>query len=267
MAYEQFVDARSVDGRADLYSVAAMLYELLARRLPYQANSYGELIVKIENETPTPLKEMVPQLPVRLCDIVDKGLKRNRDERFQTAREFLEALSMVGPIREVEIKTVLAMSALPPEDEERNNETRVRAPTTEPSAASSGGSKVNRAWQVAPTVIAAAAAEKVPDSTVLMAPPEFKETRDSVREAAPDLTPVAGSSSVRARRDEARTDPVRQALSTAILPGPRPSRPISQESREQAMGVQKPPGLPRWVYVLGGVTLLAGALALYLVLR
>jgi hypothetical protein len=160
---------------------------------------------------------------------------------------------MVGPLRDVQLKTVIAMSALPP-DEEKDNDTKARSPTTEPSA------NVNRTWQLVQTVIAPTA-EKVADSTVLMPPPDFKETRASVS----DATPIDGSSSVRARRDELKTDPARQALPTQELPGPRPSRPISQESRERAMGLK--PRRPRWIYALGGGALLVGALALYLVFR
>jgi len=234
MAYEQFVDARSVDARADLYSVAAMLYELLARRLPYQANSYGELVMKIENETPPPLKSLVPMLPDSLCLIVDKGLKKNRNERFASAREFQDALTMVGPLRDVQLRTAIAMSALPPADSSDPSdlqETRARAPTTEPAPR-------NEPWQMAQTVVAATAV-RVPDSTVLMPPPDFKETKDSQRDVQ----------------------------ATAELPGPRPSRPISMESRNRALGLGS--YRSRWPLALlgGGVLLVAGAIVLYLALR
>jgi len=167
----------------------------------------------------------------------------------------------VGPLRDVQLKTAIAMSALPP-DEERDNETKVRSPTTEPAAA-----KGNERWQLVQTVIAPTAEkvpEKVSDSTVLMAPPDFKETKES---KAPDATPVDGSSSVRARREQVQTVPAGNIMSTAILPGPRPSRPISVESREKAMGIKRT-GRRLWLWVaLGGVALLAGALVLYRLLR
>ena len=67
MAPEQFFDARSVDGRSDLYSVAVMLYELLAKRLPFEAQSYAELVVKVRTETPRPLATIAPGLPAAVC--------------------------------------------------------------------------------------------------------------------------------------------------------------------------------------------------------
>jgi serine/threonine-protein kinase len=93
MAPEQFFDARNVDGRADLYSVATMLYELLGRRLPFDAQSYAELIVKVRTETPKPLLSLVPQLPASLAAAVDKGLAREKDARWASATEFASAIT------------------------------------------------------------------------------------------------------------------------------------------------------------------------------
>lgn len=108
MAYEQFFDASTVDARADLYSVAAMMYEMLGRRKPFVADSYGELLKKIERETPPPLKELAPQLPHALCAVVEKGLKKRREERWRSAKEFAHALGEVGSLRGVELKTAYA---------------------------------------------------------------------------------------------------------------------------------------------------------------
>lgn len=92
MAPEQFFDARAVDGRADLYSVGAMLYELLGNRLPFEAQSYAELIVKVKTETPAPLASVQPQLPAALCAAVDRGIAKEKADRWATAKEFAQAL-------------------------------------------------------------------------------------------------------------------------------------------------------------------------------
>jgi serine/threonine protein kinase len=92
MAPEQFFDARSVDGRSDLYSVAVMLYELLAKRLPFEAQSYAELVVKVRTEVPPPLATIAVGLPAALCAVVDRGLARDRENRWQTAQQMAEAL-------------------------------------------------------------------------------------------------------------------------------------------------------------------------------
>ena len=93
MAPEQFFDARSVDGRADVYSVAAMLYEQLSGELPHAAQSYPELIAKVSTSTPLPLVQRVPQLAPLLCDAVDRGLAKDPGQRWPSARAFADALS------------------------------------------------------------------------------------------------------------------------------------------------------------------------------
>ncbi|MBL8918144.1 MAG: protein kinase [Myxococcaceae bacterium] len=92
MAPEQFFDARSVDARADVYSVAVMMYELLSGRLPLDANSYAELIVKVRTESPLPLSQVVPSVPQSLADTVMVGLAKEKEQRWPSAREFGNAL-------------------------------------------------------------------------------------------------------------------------------------------------------------------------------
>lgn len=92
MAPEQFFDARSVDGRSDLYAVGAMLYELFSGRLPYVAPSYPELVVKVKLERPAPLAQVAPGLSSELCAVVDRALAKERDRRFASAMEMAAAL-------------------------------------------------------------------------------------------------------------------------------------------------------------------------------
>jgi serine/threonine-protein kinase len=92
MAPEQFFDARSVDARADVYSVAVMMYELLSGRLPLEADSYAELIVKVRTESPLPLKQIAPGVPQGLADAVMVGLAKEKQQRWGSAKEFNHAL-------------------------------------------------------------------------------------------------------------------------------------------------------------------------------
>lgn len=92
MAPEQFFDARSVDERADLYSVAVMLYELLSGRKPLVSGSYAEAVMKVRSEIPTPLTVIVPAVPKALADVVAKGLSKAKEDRWQTAAAFKQAL-------------------------------------------------------------------------------------------------------------------------------------------------------------------------------
>jgi serine/threonine-protein kinase len=97
MAPEQFFDARSVDARADVYSVAAMVYELLSGRLPFEATSFPELIVKVRTETPRPLLELAPTVPPALAEAVMLGLSREPTQRWPSAGDFARALRAAVP--------------------------------------------------------------------------------------------------------------------------------------------------------------------------
>ncbi len=97
MAPEQFFDAKNVDGRADVYSVAVMLYELLAGRLPFDAQSYAELIVKVRTEPPAPLAGVAPHLPAQVVSVVMRGLAKEREARWPSAWEFAQALKAARP--------------------------------------------------------------------------------------------------------------------------------------------------------------------------
>jgi eukaryotic-like serine/threonine-protein kinase len=92
MAPEQFFDARSVDARADVYSVAAMMYELLSGKLPLEATSYADLIVKVRTEAPPHLALVMPSLPRPLADAVMVGLAKEKEQRWPSAREFANGL-------------------------------------------------------------------------------------------------------------------------------------------------------------------------------
>jgi len=94
-------DARAVDGRADVYSVAAILYELLSRQRPYLASSYGELVMKVEKEVPLPLKSVARPCPTCCARSSTKASRRTATQRWQSAKELAEALSKVGSLRGV----------------------------------------------------------------------------------------------------------------------------------------------------------------------
>ncbi len=98
MAPEQWMGRRDVDHRADLFSVGVILYELLTGGLPYEGETDGEIFLELvrgQGEPPPP-SVIAPESPAPLDPVVLRAVRRSRDERFQTAQDFLEALRPHG---------------------------------------------------------------------------------------------------------------------------------------------------------------------------
>ena len=92
MAPELFGDAGTADARADVYAVGAMLFRMLAGRLPFQGRSYEDFVVQVRTERAPPLSSVAPRVPPALAAAVDRALARDRDARWPSARAFADAI-------------------------------------------------------------------------------------------------------------------------------------------------------------------------------
>jgi serine/threonine protein kinase len=93
MAPEQIRGER-VDHRADIFSTAVVLYELLCGRRAFEAESFAATLYKILEEIPEPLQQIDATLPPELIRIVERGLAKPRDERYQHMSEMLVDLAV-----------------------------------------------------------------------------------------------------------------------------------------------------------------------------
>lgn len=92
MAPEQAKGSRELDHRVDLYAVGVILYEALTGQVPFNADTFNELLFKIVLEEPRPLAAVDPTIDAGFAAIVTKAMARDPALRFQTAQEFQAAL-------------------------------------------------------------------------------------------------------------------------------------------------------------------------------
>jgi serine/threonine-protein kinase len=85
-----------LDHRSDLYSVGVILYEMLTRRVPFDAENAIGIVLKHITEDPASPSKLVPGTDPRLEAVAMRALKKFREERFANAREMRAELRLVS---------------------------------------------------------------------------------------------------------------------------------------------------------------------------
>ena len=114
MSPEQVKGSLFLDARTDLYSLGAVLYEVVTGQVPFTGRSPGELMLAHVTATPKPPSEINRDLPPVLNQVILTGLAKEPGERFQTAPEFASALENALPGLVGEIKAPAAAAPPPP---------------------------------------------------------------------------------------------------------------------------------------------------------
>lgn len=91
MCPEQFTPKAVIDGRADQYALAVMVYEMVAGTRPF-TGATAHLIVEVTTQQPPPLQVHRRDLPSSLVEAVHRGLAKISKERFATCTKFAEAV-------------------------------------------------------------------------------------------------------------------------------------------------------------------------------
>jgi hypothetical protein len=101
-----------VDGRSDLFSVGALLYELLTRQKPFPGDNVAAIMHQVLTKNPAPPASLSPDIPKPLSDIVMKAMEKEPGQRFSTGAEMADALAALSTHREqaAEERPTMALS-------------------------------------------------------------------------------------------------------------------------------------------------------------
>lgn len=92
MAPEQ-ARGETLDHRADLFSLGSVLYVMASGRPPFRASTTYAVLKRVAEDTPRPIREVIPEVPQGLCDIIARLHAKKPEDRYQSARKVADVLA------------------------------------------------------------------------------------------------------------------------------------------------------------------------------
>jgi serine/threonine-protein kinase len=139
----------AIDHRTDVWSFGVLLYEMIAGCVPFQGKDIHRQIIAIQETEPAPLSTLVAGVPDRLEEIVAKCLAKDKNERYQTAKDLLIDLRNLR--RKLDVDAEIERSVAP----------GLRTTSTGPARASTQDSQMNDATATGARVSTTSSAEYV----------------------------------------------------------------------------------------------------------
>lgn len=249
MSPEQLKASRDVDARSDIWSIGAILYEVLGGRVPFVATTLTQLCSLVLTEAPPPLGELRADLHPELLRVVDKCLEKDPARRFGSVGELAMALapfaSTAGSVLASRVAIVGGSGRLPPSHPASSSARVVPAGQGGSTSVSWGATELARGTPprramalgvlVGAAVVGALAtfvlrATSQREGTLTLAPPSSVAAAAApppvlAAGGATSATPAASAGpSVPSSAPSSSTPPVTSGPSAGQKPGPRPPK-------------------------------------------
>lgn len=112
MSREQAEGIVEADERTDVWAVGVVLFEMLSGRRPYEAPNTNLILVQVLTRDPPTLASVAPDVDVRICAVVDRALRPDREQRLASMNTFLHALVEDTGLRDDEVREFRSSLAL-----------------------------------------------------------------------------------------------------------------------------------------------------------
>ena len=93
-----------IDHRVDIYSLGATTYHILTGKTPYQGNAPTDILKQLLKDEPTPIRELEPEIPDSVAELVEKMMAKDPDERIGNAMDLMKEIETIQSSGDVESK-------------------------------------------------------------------------------------------------------------------------------------------------------------------